>query len=350
MKSPITFFLGAGASKAFGLPLTNEIFPKFWKWIWQGKTLRKDQRNLLFDIFAVLYPGLKRNTPAADLPGITEILSILDHFINANNIPVKGLSRNQLIEGRLALEMGVIDVIQEYYYYNEEREEDVLYDKFIGMLNKISRQRKVNIISTNYDILVEYGIFYEKYKGKERQFLEEVDFGVRWRDPFTTRTRTYNPPKEPSFSIYKLHGSTSWLTCDLCNQLYINLYGSVYHQIQYIQPRETNTCHCGHSRLSSVIVSPSTERDVNDTNLKYIWNAALEGLRTSGEWVIVGYSLPAEDLNIRSILTRAYVGSERKPKVTVVQRGDSTKKRYEHLFGKFNFMPGGFNKYIESYA
>lgn len=350
MARPITFFLGAGASAAFGLPITSQIFPKFWKRLHTGRTLRRDQRELLKRLFSVLYVGLKPQTPDDELPNITEILSQVDHFINSKNTPLKGLTQSQLIDSRLALEMGVVDVIQDYYEYDSRNEQDILYSRFIAMLRKIARERKVNIISTNYDILIEYGIFEDEYGRKEKRFLNEVDFGIRWRDPFTKQSVVYSPPKNPRFSIYKLHGSTSWLTCDLCNQLYINLYGSIYHQIQYIKPRDTNTCHCGHFKLSSVIVAPSTAREVSDANLKYIWNASLESLRTSTEWVIIGYSLPSEDLNIRSILTRAFVGSNTQLKVTVVQKSDSTKRRYEHLFGEVNFISEGLEKYINTYA
>jgi NAD-dependent SIR2 family protein deacetylase len=350
MKSAITYFLGAGASAAFGLPITSQIFPKFWKQLWTNRTLRRDQRELLKRVFSVLYGGLTSQSNKEDLPNITEVLSLVDHFINSNQSPLKGLTRNQLIESRLALEMGVVDVIQGYYDYDEEKEQDKLYTSFISLLRKEAKKRKVNIISTNYDILIEYGIFAEEYKHQEKRFLDQVDFGIRWRDPFIKQSTLYHPPKNPKFSIYKLHGSTSWLTCELCNQMYINLYGSVYHQIQYVRPRETNTCHCGHYKLSSVIVAPSTAREVSDANLKYIWNAALESLRTSSEWVMIGYSLPSEDLNIRSILTRAFVGNEKQPKITVVQKSDSTKLRYQHLFGEIAFIKDGLAQYLNQYV
>jgi hypothetical protein len=87
---------------------------------------------------------------------------------------------------------------------------------------------------------------------------------------------------------------------------------------------------------------------VLDTNLKYVWNSALESLRTSDEWFIIGYSLPAEDLNIRSILTRAINARMTKPKINVVQYGMNAKVRYENLFGEVKYYQNGLNEHIVS--
>jgi hypothetical protein len=37
-----------------------------------------------------------------------------------------------------------------------------------------------------------------------------------------------------------------------------------------------------------------------------IWQTALEALREAETWYIIGYSLPPEDVAIRTILLRAY--------------------------------------------
>jgi len=349
VKKSITFFLGAGTSKAFGLPLTNEIFPLFWSKLYSNDdTFHDDHRVLLKKLFKTLYPGLSLGTNKKDFPGITEVLSLVDHLINSNGIPVKGFINQDLLNARKAIEIGVVNVIEEGFLdYNPRNKSDRLYDSFLQLLIEKTKTHKVNIISTNYDILIEYGLFHDAYEEEEAPFLKEVDFGLRWRDPFEDNVTQYNPPPSPRYSIYKLHGSTNWLVCELCGQIYINIYGSIYHQINLKKPQATNTCHCGHYKLSSLIVSPSMEREVKDPHLKYIWNGALESLRTSDEWVIAGYSLPSEDLNIRSILTRAFVGHERKPKITVVQLGDGSKKRYQQLFGQINFIGKGVGEFIK---
>ena len=348
MAGSITFFLGAGASKAFGLPLTNEIFPLLWKKLHSAaKVFHQEQQDLLKSLFDSIYPGLEIETPIEDQPNITDVLSILDHFINSEGMPVKGFTTQQLENARRAIEIGIVTVIQEDFFdYDPDRECDILYDSFLKKLHKIAKKQPVNIISTNYDILVEYGFFSNHYNKNEEIFKRQVDFGFRWRDP--TTGLIISPTRNPKFKIYKLHGSTNWLICDMCGQIYVNIYGSIHHNINSTQVNEHNTCHCGHYKLSSVIVAPSMERDVKSPHLRYVWNGALESLRTSSEWVIAGYSLPAEDLNIRSILKRAFVAHESKPEITVIQKGDGSFKKYQQFFGKINYVSGGMEAFLNS--
>jgi hypothetical protein len=66
-------------------------------------------------------------------------------------------------------------------------------------------------------------------------------------------------------------------------------------------------------------------RDTKDPNLLEIWKNALEALRHAHEWIIVGYSLPPEDLAIRSMFLRAWQSRTEKPRVTVVQKPGNMK-------------------------
>jgi hypothetical protein len=53
------------------------------------------------------------------------------------------------------------------------------------------------------------------------------------------------------------------------------------------------------------IVSPSFVRDIRSANLSSVWQSALDWLRLADDWIIIGYSFPDEDLNIRSLFARA---------------------------------------------
>jgi hypothetical protein len=76
-------------------------------------------------------------------------------------------------------------------------------------------------------------------------------------------------------------------------------------------------------------------RQTHDAHLLGIYNAAIETLRTADHWVIIGYSLPAEDVAIRAMFLRAWDGCSRKPRVTVVQGSkESTELTYRAFFPK----------------
>jgi len=96
-----------------------------------------------------------------------------------------------------------------------------------------------------------------------------------------------------------------------------------------------------------VLVTPSYLRGVFDTNHHEIWKASLEELRTADQWVIVGYSLPNEDFNIRSLFLKALHGRRQKLAITVIQESNRSEERYNHFFGKENyeFCTGGIEKF-----
>jgi NAD-dependent SIR2 family protein deacetylase len=224
------------------------------------------------------------------------------------------------------------------------------------LLDKKKEFGTLTIVSTNYDVTVESELFVQKQREPK-----ECDFGFDWRNPFGEAL--IPRPATPDLAFYKLHGSFNWLRCDLCGQLYIN----PYELIAYLSFREAqqwaNTCTCGAYPLRHVIVAPSMVRDVRDPHLLNIWRCATEALRTAKKWFIIGYSLPAEDLAIRSMLLRAYNARglddqsasllpqqtiRPGPDVTVVQMGNTTKPAYEAMFpqGSFEFLEGGLEELL----
>ncbi len=72
--------------------------------------------------------------------------------------------------------------------------------------------------------------------------------------------------------------------------------------------------------LKSLLVTPSVVRNIRDPSLLAIWNAALEDLRRADEWIFIGYSLPSEDVAIRSLLLRAFHTRRKKqtPRIKVI--------------------------------
>jgi hypothetical protein len=99
----------------------------------------------------------------------------------------------------------------------------------------------------------------------------------------------------------------------------------------------------------SVLVAPSLVRDIRDPNLLQIWKASLEAIRTADKLIFIGYSLPAEDLAIKSIIIRGLNGrSNKKLEVDVVQLGTASRPNYENIFGKkINFHSKGLEAYLD---
>jgi hypothetical protein len=142
----------------------------------------------------------------------------------------------------------------------------------------------------------------------------------------------------------------NWLKCDLCGYYYINPWGFIIQQAFKDELDVNNTCVCSDDmKLKSVIVAPSYIRDVRDSNLLQIWKGALESIRTADEIIFMGYSLPAEDFGIKSILMRALNGRRERPKVTVVVNDNNSKQSYINIFGpSVKYHSTGLQKYLSA--
>jgi hypothetical protein len=348
-------FLGAGSSKAFGLPLTGEIFPLILDGL-KNKTIFIDneqeqenqhERDGLAEFIQSLYPGIDRLN-RNDFPMITDTLSLIDHLLNTGNHLGKNLRTQELIYYRNLFEKAIFEVLKVPFnqlIFLSKDETPELLKQFTDYIYNNKNNVYNSVISTNYDIVVEQDL-YNRLLREDLNVHEKVDFGFSWRDP--DKGHIVLRPQNPIFGIYKLHGSTNWLRCSLCNHIYINVIGSIYFQAFRRDIDSSNTCHCGNAPLSTLIVAPSLARIINDDNLPQIWNNAFEQLRTADEWILIGYSMPPEDLVIKSMFVRAFHARENKPDITVVQKSDAFKSRYEALFGPVTYISGGLEEFLEN--
>ena len=172
-----------------------------------------------------------------------------------------------------------------------------------------------------------------------------MDYGFNWRD--ISDGKVYLRPENPLFRVFKLHGSTDWLKCARCGFIYINPTADIYDLAFSNKKIDANMCHCGYWPLSPVLITPSFSRTVKDTNLSQVWRNTLELLRTADEWIITGYSLPGEDLDIKSLFIRALKGRSSPPVIKVIQQTRNSEVKYDCFFGENNyeFKDGGFEHY-----
>jgi hypothetical protein len=242
--------MGAGASKPLGYPLTSEILPairdelKNKTTLFGGSPSERQATEDLKRLLNLLLPGF--HDESLKLPLVTDILSLIDHSLTAGGMLIPGKTSTDLVNLRRLLERAILNVIESGEDYTD-REQPVL-DAFCKWL---STGRIDGIISTNYDIAIERELFkpYGTHQGVSRDF----DFGIRWRDP--NYSRLYQPPADPRFKFYKLHGSLNWLRCECCEHVYINTYGEI-GVLAYEEASEANLCDCGHAPLSTVLVAP----------------------------------------------------------------------------------------------
>jgi hypothetical protein len=331
----VAIFLGAGASKAFGYPLTSDLLPDLRDFLRDG-TLEQwgystSERDTLREGLRALFPGIRR-IQRNKLPLITDILTLIDHSVRTGSSLLQGWPNDRVAGFRLLLEQVIADMVGPEGMSTSKQQKCL--KQVVRAITRSSQRHRLGIVTTNYDLEIELELF--RHFGTER-VADSVDFGMSWRDPGSEHARIYQRPANPKLSLYKLHGSLNWLRCPMCEYIYINVEGVIVGWAADPGQHDANTCHCGHWPLQSVLVTPSYVRDSRDVNLAGIWRHSLDLLANADRWILIGYSMPAEDFAIRSLLMKAYSirneAADRKPlRIWIVQRDTRAKPHYTLLF------------------
>jgi hypothetical protein len=388
-------FLGAGASKDLQLPLSNELLAEILTRLGNETLFQGDAEaaKTVRACLGAIWPGFDvrsagKRIPVGDsarLPSITDLLSTIDYLLSTGNAPGPAIDLALLSRARTLLERAIFEVLVRMEHPDALRMEGVpaavgeewenTYARHVlarentpdapariaaanWILDQVRAGQKVTLISMNYDIEIEQELYRQLGYG---YVFGRIDFGTPVREP--AGGAIFPRPADALLSIYKLHGSLNWLVCSACDSLYVNPVGAIAYLsflldnpepddewLQHLEAAGANQCHCLYRPLRHVIVAPSFVRNVHDPNVLAIWRSALAALRRADRWVLIGYSLPPEDVAIRSMLLRGYQARDdgRPPDVVVVQKGDSARAAYEIMFGDFTYHADGFQSYLAS--
>jgi len=371
-KGKVAVFLGAGASKVFGWPLTSELLPSILLGLKANDLFEDDRintskendadRQLLRRAIAALCPGLNiRNCFSQNykvqLPLVTSLLTMIDFSLITGNSVISGFTSEDTRHARLLLERAIYEIVEHEIDalepgYWPPREPTKLTFAFFKWLDSLrGNSKNVGVITSNYDLAVEQAWKFDRYS---RDRIEEsaIDLGFPWLWASNSTEKIISRPADPKRRLYKLHGSTNWLRCGLCDRIHINPKVDVAIYAFQRAVDDNNVCHCNHSKLEMQIVSPSFVREVRSPNLNSIWQSSLDWLRAADDWIIIGYSFPDEDINIRSLFARAFSSRKTKINITTIQHGtnEQTKMRYEAFFPaeRLTYLTGGLETFIKS--
>jgi NAD-dependent SIR2 family protein deacetylase len=363
----VAIFLGAGASATFGYPLTRDILKSIIDNLGstsfladlQGDPQGSGERNrsLLKSYILRLLPGKSSN--GKNLPLVTSLLSLLDYSIAMGQSVLPGHSIDEIRRARQLLERAILEVIDYNKTCTPRTEQSAKqFCAFLQDIHEKCQGRPIALITTNYDMAADRAAFESCIDRDDDNYWEidqianKIDFGFRWLDPESKNRKNYPRPQRPKFQVHKLHGSTNWLRCPLCDNIYINPWGSIWHHAYRQRPDDDSRCDCSPTQLQAQIVSPSFVRDMRDPNLLSVWKSALDILREADDWVIIGYSFPDEDLGVRALFTRAYGAREELPHLTILQRDHTSFDRYDAFFDsdRLDFCVGGLSAFLDQWS
>lgn len=244
-------------------------------------------------------------------------------------------------------------------------------DSHLDMLECLyDRDHEPRIVSLNYDILIDNAmIAFAESVGRTPMPWYQADIS----------SRAYRRVENPFGYLLKLHGSLNWYDCPACHRLGLSfsekakttskaiydLFGpdgdfeseAPMTTEQYFQ-EGARACYRCDTAVQPVLVSPTHRKDYRNPHLAATWHEAERQLRKATRIVVIGYSLPDDDIDVIYMLKRALSRKQGvgRPRLEVVQYAgpgadlSGLKQKYAHLFGTsdFTWHDKGFEAWVES--
>lgn len=376
------FFLGAGASKAAGMPLTNELTAGVAYSLLSKEDPREERiSDYLLKVHQVERTHLEagyhywkttyvdRGTgaskpskaPISQLPSIIYILSLIDVFLSEDCVVYdrarehypKQVDRRELDRIR---ERSIQCIAHAFDEISETIQPPAWLVNFVRSLSSTDD----TLITTNWDILLDKAAVKRTVNREKFRFPHTaIDYGTNALcvDLYGGNDLICASPGD-ALALYKLHGSFGWLYCQRCSNLYCNPEVPIA-TLGFGGPRpntksDADLCDC-RTKLFSLLVTPTFLKSYNNRHLGNVWASALQRLTQADEWHFVGYSLPSDDLHIRSLLIKGLGMRQRPPMVHFSNRASDTaaqaafEKEVFSVFGRKNvtFDYAGAKTYLE---
>jgi hypothetical protein len=293
------YILGAGFSRAAGLPLMNDFYLTSKDIYSKLDPISKKSFDKIYRFWDE-YSSAKHYL-TIDFFNIEELLSIIEmhNFLNGN----KKLSSDLILFIKKVIELKTPDILS-------DKEKYEVYERFIknifgiyedqGFASKTKEQDN-SIISLNYDLLIENVL--EKYNRYNENNMMKVfniyrNFYIDYGENISPVNFFINNNFKTIISLAKIHGSINF---------------------------ENN------------LIIPPTWNKTNHPRISGIWKLAYRLLMEANNIYFIGYSLPITDNYIKYLLVNAIKESTNLKTIKIINPDDNqntVQKRYEDFFDK----------------
>jgi len=339
-------FLGAGATKACGGPLTNEILPAI-----LGNLSTSDPDGRLPKLYKFLCDQfhISANSPSELYPGLPMLMSLLDTALDRRQAFHPAWDANSILEIREAIEFGIFDVL-------EEKLSKAPTNNHWDLLGRIyPHPTQPCVISTNYDLIIDTAMMFLSESRLAEGGLPKYHCAVS--------TEFYRNEALHFGVLLKLHGSLNWLYCRTCYRLEIGASESrrflkvlsrlVGPSLEQSYGTDGGACPTCQSKLRPLLIAPTHLKNYRNPHLAQVWFEAERVLREASRVVFIGYSLPEDDVEIIYLLKRSLAHLSPR-QITVVEYDPLAQsvgshpvgRRYRTLFGDdIDWHPEGLDQW-----
>lgn len=340
-ENPI-IILGAGATKACGGPLTDEILPA----ALNGEMEHDDQKTLVDDREELLHltseflsgcfnvPVDRRPVMKEDCPSLPMILSMLRRAAELKR-PIGRWEGDGLIKAKRAIEYAIFAVIEAAL--RRIPSDRQFHRKLLDPLYQ--RDVEPYVISLNYDVIIDNTMF---SLGDKHQGMRLPDYGV---DIATERYANFRA-RGTFGRLLKIHGSLNWLYCEKCKRLDLfvsegmrtaKALDELYNTVPFNDAYSCRGTRCRNypqcdGFISPILITPTYVKDYENPHIEKVWKEAEAAMKKADRAVIIGYSLPTDDVEVAMLFKQ---GLDHLPRnrITVVEyvNGDVEKEPGERI-------------------
>jgi NAD-dependent SIR2 family protein deacetylase len=193
------------------------------------------------------------------------------------------------------------------------------------------------VISFNYDMIVDNTMI-------SKSELECV--GGRFPDYACDIASEKYKERGTYGRLLKLHGSLHWMYCPACQQLELyfsrsgQYFGKALEVLFQASPLDGYSCQgksCSRTGCSGhvrpVMITPTHRKDYRNPHISRVWYEAQRALQQADRAIIIGYSLPPDDVEVIYLLKRGLAHLEGK-QITVVDYSKRRKNADKHPVGQ----------------
>ena len=355
MSSNTVVIYGAGATFACGGPLTNQILPQAFEPEVRQIIEREYYIDLLDEFLIENFhlPATQAERVEIDYPALPLLLSLVDTAIDRKQPMGPKWTVDILSQVRRALQYMVFALLE----YKLRRLTANYYRDLLSELDP-TRGDPPTVISLNYDIIADNAFVLHS------DALPEYGCDIA--------TERYHQLPRNGATLLKIHGSLNWSYCPGCDRLDLGVSqsGSTYkllNELYQVSPLEDRySCHgfpclkCG-TFVEPILITPTQLKDYRNPHVQKVWTLAEKALRNAERVIIIGYSLPDDDLDVIYLLKRGLgqLAQTNPENITVVEKvsdenvkslaSNPVGRRYRSIFGpNINWQVDGFEGLIAS--
>ncbi len=378
------FVVGAGFSHYANLPLTN----KFTEALLEAREFGPGPSRILVEFLSAFIHGTFGHSQTAKAkywPDLEDVFTCVDLSANSGHHLGSGFSPADLRTVRRAMLSRIVRMLDQRYQTGRKAKgaEWRRLDNLFGNLDP----RRSGFISMNWDTVIERKL--SAISGNPSieyccdalpAWIPELPSSENF--PSTTAYKKQlrkgqvisiaalpsdRKQTESATPIVKIHGSSNWLYCDNCRQLFW-FHPDKSHRIasqlirdddlsrmqQFLRPKSREAldtisdlrfrtkikCQCSDNvALGTRIATFSYLKALDFPMFQKSWFAAEELLRAAQRWVFIGYSLPPADYEFKYLLKRTQLSRPKELEFVIISGGQKSEVRrtydnYQRFFGR----------------